>query len=83
MDTNFLGIPAEGVGVSTNPLCSASQALSRGNSPTKGNTAITIETKRYFVNRIVSQSGRRFGYLLKQKTRSRHSLGNNENLLLR
>ena len=45
MDTNFLGIPAEGVGVSTNPRVFGKPSFEQGQFTIKGNTAITIETK--------------------------------------
>lgn len=45
MDTNFLGIPAEGVGVSTNPRVFGKPSFEQGQFAIKGNTAITIETK--------------------------------------
>ncbi len=45
MDTNFLGIPAEGVGVSTNPRVFGKPSFEQGQFSIKGNTAIAIETK--------------------------------------
>lgn len=45
LDTNFLGIPAEGVGVSTNPTVFGKPSFEQGQFSIKGNTAITIETK--------------------------------------
>lgn len=45
LDTNFLGIPAEGVGVSTNPRVFGRPSFQEGQFTLKGNTAITIETK--------------------------------------
>jgi len=45
LDTNFLGIPAEGVGVSTNPRVFGKPSFEQGQFSVKGNTAITIETK--------------------------------------
>ncbi len=45
LDTNFLGIPAEGVGVSTNPRVFGKPSFEQGQFSIKGNTAITIETK--------------------------------------
>jgi uncharacterized protein (DUF2141 family) len=45
LDTNFLGIPTEGVGVSTNPRVFGKPRFEQGQFPIKGNTAITIECK--------------------------------------
>jgi uncharacterized protein (DUF2141 family) len=45
LDTNFLGIPAEGVGVSTNPRVFGKPHFEQGQFNIKGNTAITIDTK--------------------------------------
>jgi len=45
LDTNFLGIPAEGVGVSTNPLVFGKPRFEQGQFVINGNTAIAIETK--------------------------------------
>ncbi|MGO9546908.1 MAG: DUF2141 domain-containing protein [Rhodomicrobium sp.] len=45
LDTNFLGIPAEGVGVSTNPRTLGKPHFEQGQFAIKGNTAITIDTK--------------------------------------
>lgn len=45
MDTNFLGIPAEGVGVSTNSRVFGKPSFEQGQFSIKGNTAVAIETK--------------------------------------
>jgi uncharacterized protein (DUF2141 family) len=45
LDTNFLGIPAEGVGVSTNPRVFGKPSFEQGQFSLKGNGAITIEAK--------------------------------------
>jgi len=45
LDTNFLGIPAEGVGVSTNPRVFGKPSFEQGQFDIKGNTAIAIDTK--------------------------------------
>ena len=45
LDTNFLGMPTEGVGVSTNPRVFGKPRFEQGQFPIKGNTAITIEAK--------------------------------------
>ncbi|MGO9459598.1 MAG: DUF2141 domain-containing protein [Rhodomicrobium sp.] len=45
LDTNFLGIPAEGVGVSTNPRVFGKPRFEQGQFNINGNTAITIDTK--------------------------------------
>ncbi len=45
LDTNFLGIPVEGVGVSTNPRVFGKPRFEQGQFPIKGDTAITIEAK--------------------------------------
>ncbi len=45
LDTNFIGIPAEGVGVSTNPRVIGRPSFEQGQFTVKGNTAIAIETK--------------------------------------
>jgi uncharacterized protein (DUF2141 family) len=45
LDTNFLGIPTEGVGVSTNPRVFGKPRFEQGQFPIKDNTAITIEAK--------------------------------------
>ncbi|MFY9641099.1 MAG: DUF2141 domain-containing protein [Rhodomicrobium sp.] len=45
LDTNFLGIPAEGVGVSTNPRVFGKPHFEQGQFAIKGNTAIAIDVK--------------------------------------
>ena len=45
LDTNFLGIPAEGVGVSTNPRVFGKPRFEQGQFTIKGNTGIIIEAK--------------------------------------
>jgi uncharacterized protein (DUF2141 family) len=45
LDTNFLGIPTEGVGISTNPRVFGKPRFEQGQFPIKGNTAITIEAR--------------------------------------
>jgi uncharacterized protein (DUF2141 family) len=45
LDTNFLGIPAEGVGVSTNPSVFGKPRFEQGQFALQGKAAITIEAK--------------------------------------
>jgi uncharacterized protein (DUF2141 family) len=45
LDTNFLGIPAEGVGVSTNPSVFGKPRFEQGQFVLQGKAAITIEAK--------------------------------------
>ena len=45
LDTNFIGIPTEGIGVSTNPRIFGKPRFEQGQFNIKGNTAITIDTK--------------------------------------
>jgi uncharacterized protein (DUF2141 family) len=45
LDTNFIGIPAEGVGVSTNPRVFGKPDFEQGQFSLKGDAAITIVTK--------------------------------------
>ena len=45
LDTNFLGIPAEGVGVSTNPRVFGKPSFEQGQFSLKGDAAISIVTK--------------------------------------
>jgi uncharacterized protein (DUF2141 family) len=45
LDTNLLGIPTEGVGVSTNPRLFGKPKFADGKFNISGNTAISIETK--------------------------------------
>ncbi len=45
LDTNMLGIPVEGVGVSTNPRLFGKPHFDQAQFMVKGNTAIMIETK--------------------------------------
>jgi uncharacterized protein (DUF2141 family) len=45
LDTNFLGMPTEGVGVSTNPRVFGKPRFEQGQFPIKGNTGIIIEAK--------------------------------------
>jgi uncharacterized protein (DUF2141 family) len=45
LDTNFLGIPTEGIGISTNPRLFGKPKFADGEFSIKGNTSISIETK--------------------------------------
>jgi uncharacterized protein (DUF2141 family) len=48
LDKNFLGIPSEGVGVSTNPSVSGKPRFAQGKFKLNGNMNITINTKYIF-----------------------------------
>ncbi len=45
LDTNFLGIPTEGVGVSTNPRLMGKPRFDQAQFEIKGKTAITVNAK--------------------------------------
>jgi uncharacterized protein (DUF2141 family) len=45
LDTNFLGIPTEGVGISNNPSLFGKPKFREGQFEIKGNASITIEAK--------------------------------------
>ncbi len=45
LDTNFLGIPTEGVGISTNPRLMGKPSFNQAQFEIKGKTAITLNAK--------------------------------------
>jgi uncharacterized protein (DUF2141 family) len=45
LDTNFIGIPVEGIGISNNPSLFGRPKFREGQFDLKGNAAITIEAK--------------------------------------
>jgi uncharacterized protein (DUF2141 family) len=49
LDTNFLGIPTEGIGVSNNPLLIGAPSFSQAEFKVAGNASLTIEAK-YFLS---------------------------------
>jgi uncharacterized protein (DUF2141 family) len=48
LDTNFVGIPTEGIGVSNNPRLTGTPGFEEAKFKVSGNTAITI-TAKYFL----------------------------------
>jgi uncharacterized protein (DUF2141 family) len=48
LDTNFLGIPTEGIGISNNPRLMGKPGFDEAKFTIKGNTSITI-TAKYFL----------------------------------
>ena len=48
LDTNFIGIPTEGIGVSNNPRLTGAPGFDEAKFKISGNTAITI-TAKYFL----------------------------------
>ncbi len=45
LDTNFVGIPTEGIGVSNNPSLFGKPSFGEAQFPLKGNMSVTIEAK--------------------------------------